>query len=51
MCTTSQCIWPYFRDIGLLLEFSISECYAEKCLSLPLHPSLTEAEVSFVIEK
>ena len=43
---------PYFRDMGFTVgDFPVSECYAEKCLSLPLHPSLTEAEVSFVIEK
>ena len=42
---------PYYKHLGWKKEdFPFVEEYYEKCLSLPMYPSLTEAEQDFVIE-
>ncbi len=43
---------PYYQKLGWKKgDFPVVENYYEKCLSLPMYPSLTEAEQDFVIEK
>jgi UDP-4-amino-4,6-dideoxy-N-acetyl-beta-L-altrosamine transaminase len=42
---------PYYRSLGFSTGmFPKAEAYYEECLSLPMFPSLTEAEISHVIE-
>ena len=43
---------PYYRKLGWQKgDFSRAEYYYQRCLSLPMYPSLTEAQQEFVIEK
>ena len=43
---------PYYKEIGYEgAELKNAENYYSRCLSLPMYPSLTEKEQSFVIEK
>lgn len=43
---------PYYKEIGYgSADLSNSENYYSKCISLPMYPSLTDAEQAFVIEK
>jgi UDP-4-amino-4,6-dideoxy-N-acetyl-beta-L-altrosamine transaminase len=41
---------PYYQDLGWKHgDFPISESYYEKCLSIPMYPSLTNEQQEFVI--
>lgn len=41
---------PYYQDLGWQQgDFPISEAYYEKCLSLPMYPSLIDKQQDFVI--
>ena len=42
---------PYYKDFSMHKNLENSERYYEKCLSLPMYPSLKEKEQDFVIEK
>ncbi len=42
---------PYYRALGVKVEMPRAEAYYGKCISLPLYPSLSEEEQTFVIEK
>ncbi|WP_461597254.1 UDP-4-amino-4,6-dideoxy-N-acetyl-beta-L-altrosamine transaminase [Winogradskyella sp.] len=43
---------PYYKAIGYEgADLSNSEAYYSKCISLPMYPTLTDEEQSFVIEK
>ncbi|MCW3111120.1 MAG: UDP-4-keto-6-deoxy-N-acetylglucosamine 4-aminotransferase [Segetibacter sp.] len=43
---------PYYKSLGFKKgDFPIAETYYQECLSLPMFPTLTEAEQNFVIEK
>lgn len=43
---------PYYQQLGYKIEcYPNAKTYYEKCLSLPMYPSLTEEEQDFVIEK
>lgn len=43
---------PYYKKQGWKKgQMPIAEAYYEKCLSLPMYPSLTDEEQDFVIEK
>lgn len=43
---------PYFRRLGFRPgDFPISESYGERALTLPLHPSLSDTEQAYIIEK
>lgn len=43
---------PYYKEIGYeSADLSNSENYYSKCISLPMYPSLTNEEQTFVIEK
>jgi UDP-4-amino-4,6-dideoxy-N-acetyl-beta-L-altrosamine transaminase len=43
---------PYYKSLGSKKgDFPLAEAYYEKCLSLPMYPTLSEEEQSFVIEK
>ncbi|PKQ67837.1 UDP-4-amino-4,6-dideoxy-N-acetyl-beta-L-altrosamine transaminase [Raineya orbicola] len=43
---------PFYKNLGYKKgDFPMVENYYEKCLSLPMYPTLTENEQSFVIEK
>ena len=42
---------PYYRQLGFKKgDFPVSEDYYEKCLSLPMYPTLTNEEQNYVIE-
>ncbi len=42
---------PYYKQLGWKKgDFPIAEDYYQKCLSLPMYPSLTDAEQNYVIE-
>ncbi|MGI8952499.1 MAG: UDP-4-amino-4,6-dideoxy-N-acetyl-beta-L-altrosamine transaminase [Chitinophagaceae bacterium] len=42
---------PYYKELGFKAEcFPNANAYYEKCLSLPMYPTLTEKEQNFVIE-
>jgi len=44
-------VLPYYRDMGWKAgDFPVAEKYYKHCLSLPMFPTLTEAEQNFVIE-
>lgn len=44
-------LMPYYKQFGWSKgDFPIAESYYEKCLSLPMYPTLTEDEQKFVIE-
>lgn len=43
---------PYYKKIGYQsADLSNAEAYYEKCISLPMYPTLTEEEQEYVIEK
>lgn len=43
---------PYYKKLGWRKgDFPVAERYYERCLSLPMYPSLTEEEHDYVIEK
>lgn len=43
---------PAYRELGWKKgDFPLSESYYEKCLSLPMYPSLTDEEQEYVISK
>jgi UDP-4-amino-4,6-dideoxy-N-acetyl-beta-L-altrosamine transaminase len=43
---------PFYKDLGWKKgDLPLAEAYYEKCLSLPMYPSLTCEEQSYVIEK
>ncbi|MEQ9230747.1 MAG: DegT/DnrJ/EryC1/StrS family aminotransferase, partial [Cyclobacteriaceae bacterium] len=43
---------PYYQNMGWKKgDFPVAEAYYEKCLSLPMYPTLTEVEQDFVIQK
>jgi UDP-4-amino-4,6-dideoxy-N-acetyl-beta-L-altrosamine transaminase len=43
---------PYYRKLGWNVgDFPNAEKYYEKCISLPMYPTLTEEEQDFVIQK
>lgn len=45
-------ILPYYKQLGWEKgNFPVAEKYYEKCLSLPMYPTLTEKEQEFVISK
>ncbi|MBX2841804.1 MAG: UDP-4-amino-4,6-dideoxy-N-acetyl-beta-L-altrosamine transaminase [Flammeovirgaceae bacterium] len=45
-------LMPYYQKLGYKKgDFPIAEAYYDKCLSLPMYPTLTEKEQDFVIEK
>lgn len=42
---------PYYKQFGWAKgDFPVAEAYYEKCLSLPMYPTLTDEEQSYVIE-
>ena len=42
---------PYYKNLGYKNgDFPLSEKYYEYCLSLPMYPTLSEEQQSFVIE-
>jgi len=42
---------PYYQQLGYKIEcYPNANAYYEKCLSLPMYPTLTDAEQDFVIE-
>ena len=42
---------PYYKNIGWAIgDFPIAENYYEKCLSLPIYPTLTDEEQDYVID-
>lgn len=45
-------LMPYYKQFGFKKgDFPVAESYYEKCLSLPMYPSLTDQEQQFVLEK
>jgi UDP-4-amino-4,6-dideoxy-N-acetyl-beta-L-altrosamine transaminase len=43
---------PYYRNLGFKKgSFPMAESYYEKCISLPMYPTLTDDEQGFVIKK
>lgn len=43
---------PYYQNLGWKLgDFPLAEAYYQKCLSLPMYPTLSNDEQDFVIEK
>ncbi|MOA36050.1 TDP-4-oxo-6-deoxy-D-glucose transaminase [compost metagenome] len=43
---------PYYQSLGYKKgTYPESEHYYEECLSIPMYPSLTDEEQSYVIEK
>jgi len=45
-------LMPYYKQFGWKRgDLPVAEKYYERCLSLPMYPTLTEEEQSFVIEK
>lgn len=43
---------PYYQQLGHQKgDYPLAEAYYEKCISLPMYPSLTDEEQDFVIEK
>ena len=42
---------PYYKQFGWEKgDFPVAEAYYEKCLSLPMYPTLTADEQNYVIE-
>jgi dTDP-4-amino-4,6-dideoxygalactose transaminase len=42
---------PFYKDLGYKQgDFPITELYAEQCLSLPMYPELTDAQIEYVVE-
>ncbi len=45
-------LMPYYKDLGWRQgDFPVAERYYSRCLSLPMFPSLTDDEQSYVIDK
>jgi len=45
-------LMPYYQQFGYKKgDFPISEAYYDKCLSLPMYPTLTDEEQEYVIEQ
>ena len=45
-------IQPYYQHCGYKIEcYPNAKAYYEKCLSLPMYPTLTDEEQDFVISK
>lgn len=45
-------LMPYYKELGFNKgDFPYSETYYNRCLSLPMYPTLSEEEQDFVIEK
>lgn len=45
-------LMPYYREIGWKAgDFPVAEAYYQKCLSLPMYPSLSDKEQDFVIDE
>jgi UDP-4-amino-4,6-dideoxy-N-acetyl-beta-L-altrosamine transaminase len=45
-------LMPYYKSLGSKKgDFGVAEEYYDKCLSLPMYPTLTEEEQDFVIQK
>ncbi len=45
-------LMPYYKQFGYKKgDFPTAEAYYEKCISLPMYPTLTEEEQEFVIEQ
>ena len=43
---------PYYRNLELEnISLPVAEAYYDRCISLPMYPSLTNAEQDYVIEK
>jgi len=43
---------PYYKNLGHKAgDYPVAEAYYEKCLSLPMYPSMTDAEQDYVIAK
>ena len=43
---------PYYKQFGYKIgDMPIAESYYENCISLPMYPTLTDAEQDFVINK
>src|SRR5690606_14613074 len=43
---------PYYRELGHRQgDFPLAESYYNKCLSLPMYPTLTSDEQNYVINK
>ena len=43
---------PYYKNKGYKIgDFPLSEDYYNRCISLPIFPSLKEDELSYVIDK
>ena len=43
---------PYYKNMGYEAgDFPVAEAYYEKCLSLPMYPSLSDSDHDYVIEK
>ena len=44
-------LMPYYQQFGWKQgDFPVAESYYQRCLSLPMYPTLTETEQDFVIE-
>jgi dTDP-4-amino-4,6-dideoxygalactose transaminase len=42
---------PFYKDLGYKEgDFPITELYAKQCLSLPMYPELTDAQIEYVVE-
>jgi UDP-4-amino-4,6-dideoxy-N-acetyl-beta-L-altrosamine transaminase len=45
-------LMPYYRDLGSNVgDFPLAESYYERCISLPVYPTLEEEEQDYVINK
>ncbi len=45
-------LMPYYKQFGWKIgDMPIAEAYYERCISLPMYPTLTETEQDFVINK
>lgn len=43
---------PYYQNLGFKRgDYPVSEAYYEKCISLPMYPTLTDKEQNYIIEK
>ncbi len=41
---------PYYKKMGFKLgDFPIAESYYDRCITLPLHPGLTDQEIQYII--
>jgi UDP-4-amino-4,6-dideoxy-N-acetyl-beta-L-altrosamine transaminase len=43
---------PYYKNLGWEKgDFPVAEAYYEKCLSLPMYPTLSQEELDYIIQK